>query len=283
MEIAVSSWSLHRHLPRAGSRRDESGVKLVGQVEPTEEPISVTQFPRIIKEHYGISNVELCQMHILSQEAEYLADVKAAVEEAGVSVLNVPIDVGNISLENTEWRAEDLEEIKTWIDVAEYLGSPCVRVNSGHPSGAVFGPADVSGFDLSVTIASYRELANYCQSKDMALLLENHGGISADPRNIIRLIEGVNSPAFGLCPDFGGFGDEVRYEGLEMMFPHAAMVHAKTYDFNDVGEQDRFDFSHCMDIMKASGYSGPISIEFEGQGDEYQGIGLTRALIERTW
>jgi len=282
MEIAVSSWSLHRHLPMSGTRRDESGVKRSHRVEPAEEPISITDFPGIIQQRYSVNEVELCQMHVPSQEPGYLAGLKGALDEAGVSVVNVPIDVGNISLANADWRAEDIAEIKTWIDVAEYMGSPCVRVNSGHPGGIVFGPADLGDFDLSVTIASYRELAAYCQAKGMTLLLENHWGISADPHNIITLLEGVATPAFKLCPDFGNFADEVRYQGLEMMFPYAAVVHAKTYDFNESGGQDRFDFGRCMGILKASGYDGPISIEFEGeQGDQYEGIALTKALIER--
>jgi len=282
MDIAVSSWSLHRHLMMAGSRRDESGVKRAGRIAPLGEPISITDFPRIAKERYNISQIELCQMHVLSQEPEYLAQMKEALKYAGVSVVNMPIDVGNISLQNPEWRAEDIAEIKTWIDAAEYLGSPRVRVNSGHPGGVVFGPAELGEFDLSVTIASYRELAAYCQSRDMTLLLENHWGISADPQNIMRLVEGVASSAFRLCPDFGNFDDEVRYKGLGMMFPYAAMVHAKTYDFNEAGGQDRFDFGRCMEIMKTSGYDGPISIEFEGEsGDQYEGIALTKALIER--
>jgi len=274
MDIIVSSVSLHRHLPLARTRRDESGVKRSGQTEPAEEPISVTDFPRIIKERYSVNKVELWQMHVLSQEPEYLAEVKGGLEEAGVSVVNMPIDVGNISLENPDRRAEDIAEIKTWIDTAEYLGSLCVRVNSGHAQ-------DIEHFDLQITINSYKELAAYCASKGMTLLLENHGGISADPWNIIKLVEGVASPAFKLCPDFGNFEDEVRYKGLKMMFPHAAMVHAKTFDFNEAGEQDRFDFGRCMEIAKASGYDGPISIEFEGMGDEYEGIALTKALIER--
>ncbi|MEA3346055.1 MAG: sugar phosphate isomerase/epimerase family protein [Chloroflexota bacterium] len=274
MELAVSSWSLHRHLPMAVTRRDESGVKRSGGMEPAEEPIAVTDFPRIIQERYAINKVELCQMHVLSQEQEYLAEVKGALEEAGVSVVNMPIDVGNISLENPDWRAEDIAEIKSWIDVAEYFGSPFARVNSGHPR-------DIEHFDLQITIDSYKELAAYCASKGMTLLLENHGGLSADPQNIIRMVEGVASPAFKLCPDFGNFEEEVRYEGLEMMFPYTAMVHAKTYDFDEAGEQGRFDFGRCMEIMKASGYDGPLSIEFEGEGDEYEGIALTKALIGR--
>ena len=281
MDIIITSWSLHRHLPLAGTHRDESGVKRptqmahLGRTIDIKEPISITDFPRIIKERYSINKIELCEEHLLSQEPEYLAEVKGALEEAGVSVVNMPIDVGNISLENPDWRAEDIAEIKTWIDAAEYLGSPCARVNSGRPQ-------DIEHFDLQITINSYKELAAYCASKGMTLLLENHGGISADPRNIIKLVEGVASPAFKLCPDFGGFEDEVRYKGLKMMFPHAAMVHAKTFDFNEVGEQDRYDFGRCMEIAKASGYDGPISIEFEGpKGDEYEGIALTKALIER--
>jgi len=246
----------------------------LGRTIDIKEPISIINFPRIIKERYSVNKIELCQEHLLSQEPEYLAEVKGALEEAGVSVVNMPIDVGNISLRNPDWRAEDIAEIKTWIDVAEYLGSPCARVNSGQPQ-------DIEHFDLQITINSYKELAAYCASKGMTLLLENHGGISADPRNIIKLVEGVASPAFKLCPDFGGFKEEVRYKGLKMMFPHAVMVHAKTFDFNEVGEQDRYDFGRCMEIVKASGYDGPISIEFVGKGDEYEGIALTKALIER--
>ena len=280
MDIVVTSWSLHRHLPMAGTRRDESGVKRptqmarLGRTMDIKEPISIIDFPRIIRKRYSINKVELCQMHVLRQEPGYLAQVRGALEEAGVSVVNMPIDVGNISLENPDWRAEDIAEIKTWIDTAEYLGSPCVRVNSGHPQ-------DAEHFDLQITINSYKELAAYCASKGMTVLLENHGGISADPRNIIKMVEGVASPAFKLCPDFGNFEDEVRYKGLKMMFPHAAMVHAKAHDFNEAGELDRYDFGRCMEIAKASGYDGPISIEFEGMGDEYEGIALLKALIER--
>lgn len=157
MDIIVSSWSLHRHLPLAGTHRDESGVKRstqmkhLGHTIDIEEPISVTDFPRIIKERYSINKVELCQMHVLSQEPKYLAEVKGALEEAGVSVVNMPIDVGNISLENPDWRAEDIAEIKTWIDTAEYLGSPCVRVNSGHPQ-------DIEHFDLQGLLNETRVL-----------------------------------------------------------------------------------------------------------------------------
>ncbi len=280
MDIAVTSWSLHRHLPSAGTWRDESGVKRptqmahLGRTIDIKEPISIIDFLRLIKERYSINKVELCQEHVLSQERGYLAEVKGALAEIGVSVVNIPIDVGNISLGNPDWRAEDIAEIKTWIDTAEYLGSPYVRVNSGQPQ-------DAKHFDLQITINSYKELAAYCASKGMTLLLENHGGISADPRTIIKLVEGVASPAFKLCPDFGNFEDEVRYKGLEMMFPHAAIIHAKTLDFNEAGELDSYDFGRCMKLAKASGYDGPISIEFGGTGDEYEGIALTKALIER--
>lgn len=290
MDISITTWSLHRHMPVVTTHRDESGVKRITQgahhgrypIDLTGPIISIIDFPRIVKERYGINKVELCQEHILSQEPRYLAAVRGALEEAGVSVLDLPIDVGNISLENPDWRAEDIAEIKTWIDTAEYLGSPCVRVNSGQPQ-------DIKHFDLQITINSYKELAAYCASKGMTLLLENEGSstvaptsIAADPHNIIRLVEAVASPAFKLCPDFGRFKEEERYKGLEMMFPHTVIVHAKTHDFNEAGEQDRFDFGTCMEIMKASGYNGPISIEFGGpRNDEYEGIALTKTLIER--
>ncbi|MCL4508034.1 MAG: sugar phosphate isomerase/epimerase [Chloroflexi bacterium] len=258
--LSLCSWSLHRHLPR-------------GDKKPTETPISLIDFIRIARERYNIAQVELCQMHLESTKHSYLDKIKAAVTRHSVRIINMPIDVGNISQLDPEKRETDIQLIMHWMDAAAYLGIPAVRINSGRqPEGQE---------DLQITINSYRTLVSYGKMINCKVLMENHGGISADPWNIEKIVYGVNSNWFRLCPDFGNFEPALRYEGLQTMMPLAALVHAKTLDFDAEGNHTAFDFSRCMRIIGESGYDGPLSIEFEGKSDQYEGIAKSRDLLLR--
>jgi len=86
LTLALSSWSFHRRLPYFGK----------GSWSPPHDgpEISILSLPELSVE-LGITTVEICQAHLASTDLEYLADVGAAVEDAGCRVVNMPIDVGN--------------------------------------------------------------------------------------------------------------------------------------------------------------------------------------------
>ena len=83
----------------------------------------------------------------------------------------------------------------------------------------------------------------------------------------------------GTLPDFGNFclkrkGGETmgcqcveeypRYEGVEKMMPYAKAVSAKSYTFDDKGQEEIIDYKKMLKIVKEGGYKGFIGIEFEG-------------------
>ena len=149
-----------------------------------------------------------------------------------------------------------------------------MRVNTGKP--------DSSDWTLAVTIESYRQLVHFGKKLNVRVLVENHGGISSDPTIILRLLRAVNSfYFFRLAPDFGNFEPSTRYDGLRMLMPNAYVVHAKTYAFDEHGEETRFDFGECMRIVRDSRFPGPLSIEYEGEGDQYEGIAQSITLVRR--
>jgi L-ribulose-5-phosphate 3-epimerase len=230
--------------------------------------LSILDFPALAAS-LGIDAVEICQAHLESTDAEYLSGVRRAVRDAGSRVINVPIDVGNLAVAGAEQQEAEIATILPWIDAAHALGSPAVRVNTGHPDGIDEAEA------LSIVSAGYRRLAAYCAERDMLILLENHGGLSARPEAIMELLSAVNARNFRLCPDFGNFAPEFREEGLRRMLPHAAIVHAKVMDMNEDGTHEAFDLDRCISLVEDDGYSGPLSIEFEGKGDQLEGV--TRA------
>ena len=250
--IGLCSWSLHRAL---------------------EDNLSLFDFIRLAGEKYKVKGVELCQLHFKSVEQDYLDEVKHILSKYNLKVLNIPVDIGNISHPDPHQRHEDIEKIAAWFKVAEYIGSPFIRINAGTFLG--------EKADLNITINSYRHLVNIGKEKCVGVLLENHGGASSAPENIIKIMEGVNSPYFRTCPDFGNFDEEVRYEGLRKILPYAALIHAKTFEFDEYGEEKRFDFGSLVRLTKESGFKGPYSVEFEGEGGEEEGINNTIALLEK--
>lgn len=293
MKIAVSSWSMHKafftgeitmveFIKKAKEEFGADAIETVHWLIPHVPEIQAqvskafgsfgSEDPEERQKAWGILGQAMTQLS--TKRPENLDEVKAALDEYGVKVVNMPIDYGNISQLDDEKRKADLEVIKLWIDVASELGCQGARVNTGQQPEGIF--------DLDITADSYRELAEYAASKDLSLVLENHGGMSADPDNILKLFEMVDHPNFRICPDFGNFEDEIRYEALDKIFGlDPILVHAKTYDFDEQGDHPKFDFERCMDIAKKHGFDGYYSVEFEGQGDQVSGIMSTIELLKK--
>ena len=63
--------------------------------------------------------------------------------------------------------------------------------------------------------------------------------------------------------------------------PFAKAVSAKSYKFDENGNEPEIDFSKIMRIVYDSGYRGYVGIEFEGKGEAKDGIVKTRKLLEK--
>ncbi len=271
IEIGLSTWSLRRHM---GSMKQQvvtyAGEKHEWTMEYPED-VSLVGFAGFAKNRYGISHVELTQISFPSTEPSYLEDLRSAVEAEGSIIQNVPIDVGNICEPDAKMREESIAEIKGWMDAAAAIGSRAVRVNTG--------PSREGSDPLPLAVESYRRLVDYAEKLDLFMLIENHGGISADADAIVEMISAVSNERFGACPDFGNFAPSVRYDALEKIMPFAKLVHAKSYNFGENGEETSIDYGRCMDIIRRSGFEGVLSIEYEGEDDQFEGIGKTKELI----
>src|SRR5665213_1274092 len=119
LSLALSSWSLHRHLPYYGTGAwtpDQDG-----------EVIQITAFPALVQS-YGIAELEICQMHLAMDDPSYIATVADAVAAAGCRVINVPIDAAGLA----QGDPTELDVLRRWIDASAALGSTAVRVNAGH-------------------------------------------------------------------------------------------------------------------------------------------------------
>jgi sugar phosphate isomerase/epimerase len=296
-QICISSYSLGQLLgPIRLTRRGEDGKKVPltwGQGEPT---LTLLELPARIKANLGLDAIEICQFHVPEKTAGYLDRLRSALDDAGMSVVNMPIDVGNIADLNDAYREEDLSEIEEWIVAAARLGSQMVRVNAGSPLGGTDVPVEV-------TVDSLHRLARFADSQGVRLLIENHGGRSSDPEFLIQLLDAIG-PSLRALLDVGNFepmmsigrakwqGQEPpknldftpQYAAIARVAPYAGLVHAKTHDFDENGRPIDLDVVRALRIVHDSGYGGPISIEYEGRGGNcWENSRRTLALIEEAF
>ena len=126
------------------------------------------------------------------------------------------------------------------------------------------------------------------------MLIENHGTYSSDAKWVANIMNQVNRDNCGTLPDFGNFclskkwGSTQnndcekaydRYLGVKEMMPYAKGVSAKSYAFDDAGNETIIDFGKMLKIVKDGGYNGHIGIEFEGAYEEAKGIMDTKNLL----
>lgn len=133
-------------------------------------------------------------------------------------------------------------------------------------------------------IDALRPLAAVAGSYGLAVGIENHWGISGDPANLVRIIDAVGSPWLGACADLGNFSRSIgRESGLRLLAPHAVILHAKSYGFRRDGREKRIDYARLLPVFEQAGFSGPVTVEYEGLGDDLAGCLKTRDLVRSCW
>ncbi len=147
-------------------------------------------------------------------------------------------------------------------------------------------PARVRGQEgkTARAVAALRKLTVAAGASGLPMGIENHWGVSGDAENGARMIDGVDSPWLGSCPDLGNFPRGADPEpGLRRLAPKAVILHAKSHAFAPDGSEKRIDYPRLLPIFRQAGFSGPVTVEYEGMGDDLAGCLRTRDLLMRLW
>jgi sugar phosphate isomerase/epimerase len=290
--IALSSFSLRQQLgPIRLGYRDEQGND-AEYVLPMPSVITLEEFPALAREHCGVDLIEICQIQFADASDDRVDAIRQALDEAGVGLLTIPIDVGNLADPSPERRRASEEANLAWFDIAARLGSRFVRINAGSPFQAEIDLADV--------VESFDRLADAAAARGLGLLVENHGGPSSDPAVLLELLETIGSDRLGLLLDTGNFeplisyassafagermpADELDftpvYERVELLAPHAQVVHAKAHEFRGESHYP-VDLERALRLVRAAGFAGPVTVEYEGsEGDPWEQSARTVQLV----
>jgi len=194
----------------------------------------------------GLDAVELTQYYFPAETDEYLNYLKREVFVRGL--------------------ASQIEHVKDWLVKSQKLGSTCLRVFAGHqPEGVDLETARSWVID---GLAECSEVAARC---GVILGLETHGGMTGDADGVLALLEPFqDNPWVGLNLDFGNLTGDI-YGQYEKLAPQAVTTHVKVTVRQGEG-RELVDYRRVIRIMRAAGFDGYMSIEFEEREDPVVGV-----------
>ena len=189
---------------------------------------------------------------------------------------------GDLASSRKKIRLEAIENHKRWIDFSFTIGCKTMRVN-------LRGEDNLDRWTEN-SVKSLSVLSNY--NKNLNVVVENHGDLSSNGKYLANVMSKVNIDNCGTLPDFGNFCIDGNpglcfkwydiYKGVKELMPYAHAVSAKSYHFDDNGDETSIDYYKMLDIVKDAGYKGYIGIEFEGtRMSEDEGIIATKKLLEK--
>lgn len=275
-KLSLAQWSMHRMIRNEGVNPYSFAEKAKGWGFEGLEYVS-----QLYDADLKPSN--------FSKEAMDAFVAKSLAESKKHGMVNVLIMIdgqGNLATTDKAARDAAVENHYKWVDAAKALGCHSIRVNlAGSTDPEVWIPAATAGLS---------KLATYAATKNIHVIVENHGGLSSNAGLLVQVMEAVNMPNTGTLPDFGNFciasewgasgrnclESYDRYKGIAEMMPYAKAVSAKSNEFNADGQEIYSDYPRIMKLVKDAGYNGFVGVEYEGSTlSEEEGILATRDLL----
>lgn len=259
MKLCVSMWSVHRKFYNEGW--------------------SVMDFLQFCNEE-GVQCVELLDLFWRDIETE-VPSVLEYLRTHGMKVAAYAVTNDFVHTDVAS-RESALQAVLDGISFAKKLGSPVVRVFSGDlKEGYDFESA--FGYIVDGLKAAAAEAG-----EDVILALENHGKLAGRGDQVKRVILEVGSKVVKSTFDVGNFYlvGQQPMEALAQLSGYLGHVHVKDFLPSDKGlhattgeyfvgvacGQGIVPFKDIIDMLNTIGYSGALSVEYEGEGDELEGV-----------
>jgi sugar phosphate isomerase/epimerase len=239
---------------------------------------------KVTKHECGIDAIEYSAQFFMdkAEDMDYLRELKKQATDNGVKPVLITVDSqGNIGDPNKKLRLKAVNNHHKWVEAAKFLGCHSIRVNA--LSDEKLSPDE----QAKLVIDGLHRLVEFGAQRGMNVIVENHGGLSANGKWMVKIIKGVNLPTTGTLPDFGNFpttgpGAYDRYLGVAEMMPYAKGVSAKSYGFDAKGNETTIDYPRMVKIVVDAGYHEYLGIEYEGDKmSEVEGVRATKRLLEK--
>jgi sugar phosphate isomerase/epimerase len=266
--LACAGNLLARATPAAGpiKRNGKSHMKLslaaysFRDVLAGEDPtMTLDDFIRLCAD-LNLDGTELTSYYFPKDfDEDYLIHIKQLTFRLGLDISGTAI-ANDFCLPPGQKRDETLAHTRKWIDYAALMGAPVIRIFAGY-----IPKEDTEEAAIERCAAGINESLDYAAKKGVCLALENHGGITATPEQMLKIIARVKeSPWFGVNFDGGNFQTADPYSDLARIAPYAINAQLKT-EVAPGNKKEDADLARVVRILADAGYRGYIVLEYEAK------------------
>src|SRR5262249_11308432 len=140
----------------------------------------------------GCDAVELTQYYFPETSPAYLARLKLHCSRLGLDVSGTAVR-NDFCTADPAKRAADLKSVKEWTEITARLGGKTMRVFAGNtPQG------DTEEKARARCVEALQEACEHAAGFGVYLALENHGGITSTPEQLLAIVTAVRSDYFGV-------------------------------------------------------------------------------------
>jgi len=240
-----------------------------------------------------VQGIEILGREFEGMSVEDLNAIKRCAATHGIAIVSVAAS-HNFVLSDPAMRAQQRDIVAKWVEVADRLGAPFVRVLSGRWNTL----ANVEDFlvknggnepplpgytddDAYQWVADgFKRISYHAGRRGITLVLENHWGLTGTADGVLRIIAETGSPWLQAVLDTGNFHFRPdQYADMAALLPHVVLVHAKTYPGGGIYFTADLDYPRIAAMLRQARYRGYVSIEFEGAAHPDTGIPESIALL----
>jgi sugar phosphate isomerase/epimerase len=255
MKLSLAAYSFNRVLPKSWSPDQLADAKF-----------TLEQFIDFCAEQ-DLDGCELTAYYFPKEITnDYLMSLKERTFRLGLDISGTAIG-NDFCLPEGEARERQLKMCRDWIDHAATLGAPVIRIFAGNvPKG------ESEEVARERCIAGINQSLEYAATKGVCLALENHGGITATPDQMLKIIEGVKpSSWFGVNFDGGNFRTDHPYRDLARIAPYAINAQVKV-EVAPNGKTEPADLARVVKILSDANYRGFLVLEYEAKEDPWTAV-----------
>ncbi|WP_226632012.1 sugar phosphate isomerase/epimerase family protein [Novosphingobium profundi] len=250
--LAITTVSLRARYP-FGARAKETR---------SQDRTSLLDAPDFVARDLGLPHIELWSLQFPDTSADYLDTLRARSEAAGCPVCNIQVDnPHNLASPDAQERAAAIRAARTWLDIAQRLGAPSIRVNLGAPRAQ-------APFAMDAACDSFRELADEAGARGMLVLTENHLGPSRDAELVADFLDRLDHPRCRVIVDWGNSaptGTDDVLATTRLLAPWLHLVSAKGMAFDRTYTETSYDIARIVQASEKLGFRGLYSIELFGE------------------
>jgi sugar phosphate isomerase/epimerase len=196
---------------------------------------------------------------------KFIFDLKRRAFDLGLAISGTGVG-NNFTTADKAARANDVERIKAWVEVAAKLGAPVVRVFADTQMRAETWESVSKGAkreDVEKWIADdIRACAEHGAKFGVIIGVQNHGDFIKTADNLISLLNRIDSPWAGAIVDTGYFKAEDPYAEMSKAAPYAVNWQVKQSPYGVEKEAEApTDLIRLLKIVRGSGYRGYLPIE----------------------